>query len=147
MRELAKSLNSFSWAMSLFGAQQLLHFVRRPLPGTGHPAAGDLGTAARAGERQLGGVFERAFKAGDRVQRSAVDFAFGLIGPDALNPNRIAVLSADLLRQSTSALRTLLPGGEIGEAVEPGEAGRSSQASGWGSCGQPCGWGPMPPAT
>ncbi|HYL05415.1 MAG TPA: hypothetical protein VE075_05215 [Thermoanaerobaculia bacterium] len=132
MREITKSLTSFSWALSLFGVQQVVNFVQRPLPAADHPAARELGTAARAGEQQLGGTFERVFKAGDQVQRSAVDLAFGLVSLEALDPSRLATLSADLLRQSTAALRALLPGG---------------QAAGSSSCGQPCGWGPMPPAT
>ena len=131
MRELTKSVTSFSWALSLFGAQQLLNFVRRPVPVADHASTRELATVAQAEEEQLGGLFERAFKAGDQVQRSAVDLAFGLIGPEVLDPNRIAALSADLLRKSTAAVRTLLPGGDSGGST---------------SCGQPCGWGPMPPA-
>jgi hypothetical protein len=131
MRELTKSVTSFSWAISLFGAQQLLNFVRRPVPVADHLSTRQLGTVAEAGEEQLGGFFERAFKAGDQVQRSAVDLAFGLVSTEVLDPNRIVALSADLLRKSTSAVRTLLPGGQPGDSS---------------SCGQPCGWGPMPPA-
>ncbi len=132
MREVAKSLTSFSWALSLFGVQQVVNLVRRPLAAADHPASRELGTVAGAGERQLGGTLERVFRAGDRVQRSAVDLAFGMVSLEALEPNRLAALSADLLRQSTAALRALLPGGETAAS---------------GSCGQPCGWGPMPPPT
>jgi hypothetical protein len=132
MRELTKSLTSFSWALSLFGVQQVLNLLRNPLPRADHPAARELGTAARASEQQLGGTLDRIFRAGDQVQRSAIDLAFGLVSPDALDASRITALSADMLRQSTSALRQLLPG---------------AQAAGSSSCGQPCGWGPMPPAT
>jgi hypothetical protein len=131
MRELVKSFNSFSWAMSLFWTQELLQFVRRPLPTSDHPATGDLGRVTSAGERQLGGYLQRTFEAGDRLQRSTVDLAFGVVTLEVLDPNRAAALSADVLRQSTTALRSLLPGGAAGDS---------------GCCGQPCGWGPMPPA-
>jgi len=131
MRELAKSLTRFSWAMSLFGARELLHLVRRPIRGDGHPASADLASVARAGERQLDGIFERTYAAGDRVQKSVVDLVFGMVSLEALDPSRMAVLSANVLRESTSAVRSLLPGGAAAAA---------------GSCGEPCGWGPMPPA-
>jgi hypothetical protein len=132
MRDLAKSLNSFSWAMSLFASQQALLLLRRPLTGSGPPAGVNLESVTKASERQLGGFLERTFQAGDQLQRSAVDLAFGVITLEVLDPNRLISLSANVLRQSTSALRSLLPGG---------------QASGSSSCGQVCGWGPMPPAT
>jgi hypothetical protein len=143
MRALAKSLNSFSWAMSLFGAQQAWNLLRRPFPGGGHPANDQLGTVARAGELQLTGVFRRTFDAGDQLQRSAVDLAFGVLTLQALDPNRFTALSADLLRQSTAVLRSMLPGGGAAPAAPAGSAGSAATACG---CGQPCGWGPMPPA-
>ena len=129
MRDLVKSLNRFSWAMSLYGAQELIQLVRRP--GADRSPAADLTSATQAGERQLDGSFRRAFEAGDRVQRSVVDLMFGVVTLEALDPNRLAALSADVLRQSTAALWSLWPG---------------SRAAGSRSCGEPCGWGPMPPA-
>lgn len=137
MRALVKSLNSFSWALTLFGAQQTWNLLRRPLPGGDHPGAAELGAVTRAGEQQLTGYFKRTFDAGDRLQRSAVDLAFGLATLQALDPNRFASLSADLVRQSAAALRSVFPGDDI--------ASTSAAGSGCG-CGQPCGWGPMPPA-
>jgi hypothetical protein len=134
MKELAKSLNSFSWAMSLWSAQQIVQIAGSPLAGAGSPAAADRGPAMQAGAQQLTGVFRRTFEAGDQLQRSAVDLMFGVMTLQALNPNRFATLSADLLRQSAAALRGLLPGGA------------GSYPAGCGGGGQPCGWGPMPPA-
>jgi hypothetical protein len=137
MKELAKSLTSFSWAMSLYGAQQALRLFGLSRRGAADPATADLGATAPAGAPQLTGPWRSTFEAGDRLQRSAVDMAFDLFTLQALDPNRFAALSADLLRQSTAALRGLLPGG--GAASSP----RTSAGRG---CGEPCGWGPMPPA-
>lgn len=142
MRDLTKSLTSFSWAVSLLGAQQLLNLVGRPAQGAagaGPPAAG-LGDVTQATEGQLDGYLRDVFEAGDRVQRSAVDLAYGVITLEALNPNRFAALSAEVVRQSTSALWSLLPGGG-----RPASPNPSSTSTGSQSC-QPCGWGPMPPA-
>lgn len=141
MRELTKSLGSTSWALSLFGAQQALGLVVQPIPSASHPAVQGLSGLSRGAEGQLRGVFRRAYEAGDRVQRSAVDLAFNMVSPEALNPNRWVALSSDLLRQSAAAARELLPGGSGN-----GSAASTSTASAAGGCGQPCGWGPMPPA-
>lgn len=133
MRELAKSFTSFSWALSLLGAQQVLNLVRRPLAGAQSSPATDLGTVTKAAEGQLGGVLRNVFAAGEQAQRSAVDLAFGVLTLEALDPNRFVALSASVVRQSTAALRSLVPGGAPGTATSSG-------------CGQPCGWGPIPPA-
>lgn len=134
MRELTKTFNRFSWALSLFGAQQALNFLQRPLPGPDHPATAGLGSVARAAQEQLGGVLQQTFEAGDQVQRSAVDLAFSLVTLEALDPNRLVTLGSDLVRRSTGALWSLLPGGGTGAGNAPATGG------------QPCGWGPMPPA-
>lgn len=111
MRELTKALNSFSWSMSLFAAQQAVELLRNPIPGGVHPSESGLSAVTEAGERQLGPTLGRAFRAGDRLQRSAVDLAFAFATLQVLDPNRAVALSARLLRDSTAALRSLLPGG------------------------------------
>lgn len=128
MQELLRSVSSLSWALSLFGIRQMLEVVRGSLTGADPQSSESLGAVTQAAEGTLDGFFRRTFEAGDQVQRSAVDLAFSLASREALDPNRIATLSSQFLRQSTSALWSLLPGGE------------------GSSCGQPCGWGPMPPA-
>ena len=112
MRELAKSLSTFSWALSLFGAQQMFRLLRNPLAGGGEPSTGNLEAVTRAAQGSLDGAFQRTFAAGDQVQRSALDLAFSLASPDAWEPSRLAALSSRALQQSTAALRRLLPGGE-----------------------------------
>ena len=79
MRELAKSFNSFSWAVSLLGAQQVLNLVRRPLGGAQSPSPSDLGPVTRVAEGQLGSTLKNAFEAGEQLQRSAIDLAFGVL--------------------------------------------------------------------
>lgn len=125
MRELTKAVNSFGWSMTMLGAQQALELLRRPVPTADHPTVGALDAVAAAGERQLGGYLGRVFEAGDRLQRSAVDLGLGLLTLQALEPSRAVALSASLLRESTAALRSLLPGG--------GDLGACT-------CGDPAGW-------
>jgi haloalkane dehalogenase len=71
MRELTKSAFSFSWAMSVFGAQQLVNVFS---PSRAVKAFDDV---TRATEAELGDVFRSALRAGDAVQRGLVDMAFG----------------------------------------------------------------------
>src|SRR4051812_34898022 len=101
MREIAKSFTSFSWAVSLLGAQQLVNLVRRPASGSGAPSSAGLDDVTRETGRQLDGYLRDVFEAGDQVQRSAVDLAYGVLTLEALSPNRLATLSADVVRQST----------------------------------------------
>jgi hypothetical protein len=137
MKELTKSLNRFSLAMSLLGAKQLLGALERPAPGsrgqapTAPTATPDLDAVTQAGAQRLDGAWQRAFEAGDNLQRSAVDLAFGVLTLQALNPQRFTALSADLIRQSTAALRSLLPGGGAAPspaAAQPAAAGQRAAA-------------------
>ncbi len=72
MRELAESLASFSWAMSLLGVEQMTNLIAPPR------AATAFGAVARSAEGQLGPTLRSAFESGDRLQRAVVDAAFGL---------------------------------------------------------------------
>jgi hypothetical protein len=86
MRELIKSMTSFSWAMSLFGMKQLGNLLTprdssQPKDKTG--AAFD--TVRRATEEQFDDVVNNAFKAGDRLQRAIVDMMFGVRPPVQTN--------------------------------------------------------------
>lgn len=111
MKELAKSVGSFSWALSLFGTQQVLNLLRG-LGGQGVPAA-ELGAVTRAATGQLQGTLRNAFEAGEQVQRSAVDLVLGVLTLEALEPNRFVALSSNVVQQSTAAVRRLLPGGMV----------------------------------
>jgi hypothetical protein len=74
MRNLTRSVASFSWAMSLFGLEQMANLIspRR---------AGDaLGAVTRTTEGTFGPGLQAAFQTGDRLQRSMVDLSFSLIG-------------------------------------------------------------------
>lgn len=134
MRELTKSIGSFSWALSLFAARQTLAFLRQPLPGPDHPAArGFTRVADRAGG-ELGGWLRGVYEAGDRAQRSAVDLFFSAV--------RLGNGDLDQLGRATQRAWR-----DAGRAVtEPitGDAGSGAgQNSGDDSGGG--GWGPMPP--
>lgn len=80
MREFAKSLFSFSWAMSLFGARQLAKLAMPPdQKGQLHPATEAFNAVTQATTNQLGDTMEATFKAGDSMQRGMVDMMFNVL--------------------------------------------------------------------
>jgi hypothetical protein len=128
MREFTKSLLSFSWAMSLFGAQQMVNLFRRPAAGEPRgraTAAMDAVTAAT--EEQFDDVLRETFKAGDRLQKGLVDMLARMLTLGGMGMNRAAVRPADAAPPP-------------GAWPAPGAA-----ATGWGSPQPGTGWGPMPP--
>lgn len=74
MREFTKSMFSFSWAMSLFGAQQMLNFLS---PSKAVNAFDEVTSATR---NELGQPLQTAFEAGDQLQRRMIDLMFGDVG-------------------------------------------------------------------
>lgn len=78
MRDLIKSTLRFSWAMSLFGVQQLENMDEDSRQ------QNDKTTTAfermtMASEEQLAGVVKDAFKAGDKLQSGLVDLILGAL--------------------------------------------------------------------
>ena len=67
MREFLKSTLRFSWAMFLFGAQQLKNVVEDPSQQESK-AATALESVARATEEELSGIVKDAFKAGELLK-------------------------------------------------------------------------------
>ena len=74
MRNLTRSVASFSWAMSLFGVEQMANLL------SPRRAADAFGAVARSTEGALGPGLRSAFQTGDRLQRSMVDLSFSLVG-------------------------------------------------------------------
>ena len=65
MTELGRSMLRFTWAMSVFGAQQAANMVTRSVSGQAKPAAADAFDAVvHAVEGQFGGVFRGAYNTG-----------------------------------------------------------------------------------
>ena len=76
MREFTKSAFSFSWAMSLFGAQQMINLFR---PGK---VVDSFEHVTSATEGQLGQSLQALFQTGDEIQRRILDM---LLGASSLN--------------------------------------------------------------
>lgn len=149
MRELTKSIGSFSWAMSLFGLRQMVD-VLQP-----ERARQSFDQVTGATQQQLGDVLCSTFRAGDRLQRAMVDMSFSMFGLDLLNPNRWMQSANEQVQRTGEALRPTIPtrppgsGGaqETGWGPMPRQGGASSAGTSHhsgGAAGEAGGWGPVP---
>jgi hypothetical protein len=143
MRDMTKSMMSFSWAMSMFGLKQALALFN---PQSAGNAAASFEEVTRATESQLGSLTRSTFQAGDRLQRGMIDMAFGMLGWGAWNPNemmrmgtdavqRTAQAGVDVMQQSAQAMGQMMPGGGLGwnGSPRPGWGGSGTQqGGGWG---------------
>lgn len=134
MRELTKTMTSFSWAMSLFGAKQMLNMMNPA------QAARAFESITRATEGQLDEGLRSAFRTGDRLQRSIVDATFSLLsGAGLADPATWTGATRRAMDCVTEAA-----GGEKGP--RPGATG--ARPTGTGPSGAESstqtGWGPVP---
>ncbi len=74
MRDLTRSVASFTWAMSLFGVEQMANLM------SPRRAVDAFGAVARSAEGALGPGLRSAFETGDRLQKAMVDASFSLVG-------------------------------------------------------------------
>jgi hypothetical protein len=89
MRELAKSMVGFSWAVGLFGFQQMnkmMGTVAEPPQVT----AAQLDDVSRAAQRHLSDQFAQQFQAGDQWQRRFIDALFDAASMQSFDPRSIA---------------------------------------------------------
>ena len=81
MRDLTKSFSSLSWAMTLFGLQQLTNMMRSDgTAATSSRAADAFDAVTRSTQSLFGDTLGQAFEAGDKMQRSMVDLMFAMMG-------------------------------------------------------------------
>jgi hypothetical protein len=75
MREMTKSMMSFSWAMSLFGLRQMTCML---MPQSWRSATSSFDAVTRCTEDQFGSTTDSLFRAGDSLQRGLVDLMFSM---------------------------------------------------------------------
>ncbi len=83
MRELTKSLLTFSLTMSLFGVKQLgnlLNPARSQATGLQMKEAFD--SLSNVAQQQFGETFQETFQAGDEIQRRMIDAMYGFLESD-----------------------------------------------------------------
>jgi len=108
MRDLAKSFMSFSWAMTLFGLDQLRHLVADDDSGKRRQRiGGDLDAVTTAAKDRLSERNASMFDAGQNLQRDMVDLTFDIFRGEKLKPRKILDRAADIAEESADTLRDL----------------------------------------
>jgi hypothetical protein len=105
MRELTKSMLSFSWAMPLYGMKQMLHVslpsdMSRPFG----KATDGFEAVTQAMKQQLGPTMTGLFQAGDQVQRGLVDVMFSFLSPQAMDPNAWMRMTSNFMQRSMQSM-------------------------------------------
>ncbi len=108
MREMAKSMFRFSWAMSVFGVEQLRKLVSDEYADRreGEIKSGFDSMSEFAG-KQLSKQSRSLYEAGDKLQRESVDMLFDVSRPSNWKAEKIVDKAADLVDRSADALRDL----------------------------------------
>jgi len=138
MREFTKSMTSYTWAMSLFGLQQMINVFR---PGK---AAESFNHVTKATEDQFGDALKATFRAGDNLQKGLVDVTFGVLTFGMFDRGGGAqAATSDMARQTGEALRQ--GGRVVSQAVDAVTQTVQSATSGTARAAQQSGgWGAMP---
>jgi hypothetical protein len=128
MRELTKSMLSFSWAMPLFGMRQMMSMaLPRDASRPWGQATECFDTVTGAATKQLDGAWTSAWKTGDQLQRQMVDLMFGVFSGEAWNPNRWMQMTSDAMQSGMGAVRQAASGCGCGN---PGCTGCQNAAPG-----------------
>jgi hypothetical protein len=146
MREFTKSMMSYTWAMSLFGVQQMISIMTpQGQQQQEHPATHAFNEVAGAVEEQLGDILSSTYRAGDNVQRGMVDLAFSFMTLGMFNGRGSSRTAWDIGQQSADAARQGMSAmGQAANVVAQGMYGAAAGAQQSASVG---GWGPIPDAS
>ena len=89
MREVAKSMLGFSWAVSLFGAQQISKILSPSPTQPAEATVAEVEEVSRAVQSHLFGATAMQFRAGDQWTRNLVDVLFDAASGQSLDPRRM----------------------------------------------------------
>jgi hypothetical protein len=98
MREFTKSMTSYTWAMSMFGLQQVIN-VFRP-----ERATDSFNNVTKAAEEEFDNALKATFSAGDNLQKGLLDMTFGVLTLGLFDRGG-ASASSDIARQTGEAFR------------------------------------------
>lgn len=104
MRELTKSANSYTWAMSLFGVQQAANVLT--LARSGRKANAAFSSINQAAQIEFDDLIFAAYEVGDEVQRGLTNIFFDTLTLRAFNPNYVSQLTSAVIQQSQDTLQT-----------------------------------------
>jgi hypothetical protein len=109
MRDVTKSFFSFSWAMTLFGLEQLRVLLSDEHAGKRRERmAEDLDSVTQASRERFGKRYSSMYESGDKLQRETVDLMFDIFRGEELKPSSVIDRAADLVEESADALRDMV---------------------------------------
>lgn len=73
MRDLTKSVTSYTWALSVFGVQQIFNVLGLGGSGSWHRSTKAFNNVTEATSNELGDTMRAVFRSGDTLQRGMVD--------------------------------------------------------------------------
>jgi hypothetical protein len=73
MRDLTKSVTSYTWAMSVFGVQQMFNLLGLGGSGSWNRSTRAFNNVTDATAREMGDTMRAVFRSGDTLQRGVVD--------------------------------------------------------------------------
>jgi hypothetical protein len=168
MREFTKSMMSYTWAMSLFGVQQMANAF------SPSKATESFDNVTKATRDEFSEALRATFRAGDNLQRGLVDITFSVFTFGMFDRRSASATASDVGRQSAEAFRQgMRAAGQtvdaVGQAVQGATYAADNaarQSVGWAAApdagraddshaapstqqpgtqgGQAQGWGPMP---
>ncbi len=110
MRELTKSMFSYSLAAPLFAIQQLANSFSTSDPDKfGEKTVNAYDNLTRITRDQLSDLLQAFFQAGDDIQRDMIDLSFRLLGPESWTPSGLIRNTADLTARMADGIRYLDP--------------------------------------
>ena len=147
MREVAKSLLSFTWAISLLGMKQAGDLLSQASQSSPAATPTSVDPVTRVAMSQLDGPFKGLFECGDNMQKGLVDITFKTLNARTLNFGNFNPIQSlteltrkgvDTLRQATQSASGAK--GPCGERTGSGSQGNCSP----NPAADTSGWGPVP---
>ena len=139
MREFTKSMMSYTWAMSLFGVQQMANAFRPS------KATESFDNVTKATRDEFGGALRATFRAGDNLQRGLVDLTFSVFTLGMFNGRGASGTTSDVGRQSAEAFRQ--GARAVGQAADAvGQTVQSATSYAADAARQGAGWAATPGA-
>jgi hypothetical protein len=128
MREFTKSMVGFTWAVGIFGFQQMSRVLGAAANDNQDAAIAQLDDVSRCAERHLTDQFAQQFRAGDQWQRRLIDVMLDAATLRAMDPRAMAEMvdprpvlndmdprkvfqgGVDMMQKSFDVVRSAVPG-------------------------------------
>ena len=113
MRDAVKSMLGLSWAVSLFGVQEVSRLMT-PASDAAVPSMAAVDEVSRAVQDHLSGRLAERFRTGDEWQRRVVDAIFDpreivqALDPRLMDPRRVVQTGVEMAQKSMALVRDVV---------------------------------------